>query len=320
MLLGLAASQGGVLLFAVGPSVAYIFAGRVWMGLGVGLSASAATAALVEFSPPDDVQRANSIATVAMGVGFALATLIGGALIQYGAYPMRLNFGVLLVVLVVLFIATWFVPSAGSNSMPSWHPGKISIDRNIRKPFTASTVAMSTGYALGAVVLSLGAQIARDVIGSGNAFVNGAAIALYALTGSIITLLAKRLAGKHAIILGSAANLCAMALLTLSSNLRSLPLFVAALTSAGIAYGLMFLGGYALINAHAPPDQRAGTLSAIYLVAYLLMGSIAIGLGKTATAWGLRTAVEVGSVLIATLGTLGGVLAMCYGNSSKGSL
>lgn len=51
MLLGLAASEVGVLLFAVAPSVWFIFAGRVWMRLGVGLSASAATAALVEFSP-----------------------------------------------------------------------------------------------------------------------------------------------------------------------------------------------------------------------------------------------------------------------------
>src|SRR5258706_3928510 len=39
----------------------------------------------------------------ATGVGFALATLIGGALIEYAPYPMHLNFWVLFIVLIALF-------------------------------------------------------------------------------------------------------------------------------------------------------------------------------------------------------------------------
>src|SRR5258706_3418473 len=40
MLAGLAASLAGVLIFAVAPGIPWVFAGRILMGIGVGLSAS----------------------------------------------------------------------------------------------------------------------------------------------------------------------------------------------------------------------------------------------------------------------------------------
>src|SRR5258705_11851529 len=61
MLLGLAASLIGALLFAVARGVPWLFAGRIWMGIGVGFSASPATAAGVEFSPAGHLHRASFI-------------------------------------------------------------------------------------------------------------------------------------------------------------------------------------------------------------------------------------------------------------------
>jgi MFS family permease len=49
MLLGLCASLIGALLFAVALNVLCLFAGRAFMGVGVGLTAGASTAAMVEF-------------------------------------------------------------------------------------------------------------------------------------------------------------------------------------------------------------------------------------------------------------------------------
>src|SRR5580700_6135203 len=83
MLFGLAASMIGVLLFAVASNVYWIFLGRAFMGIGVGLSASPSAAALVEFSPAAQSKRAGSITTAAQSLGLALATLVGGALIEY---------------------------------------------------------------------------------------------------------------------------------------------------------------------------------------------------------------------------------------------
>ena len=92
ILAGVASSLLGVGLFAVAPGVAWLYAGRALMGLGVGLSTGPATAALVEFSSPGQQGRANVIATAATALGLGMATFAGGALIQYAPWPLHLNF------------------------------------------------------------------------------------------------------------------------------------------------------------------------------------------------------------------------------------
>ena len=56
-----------------------------------------------------------------------------------------------------------------------------------------------------------------------------------------------------------------------------------------------------MINAAAPADQRGGVLSALYLLAYLSMGAVAIVLGAVATARSLGLAVDLGAGAIAAL-------------------
>lgn len=51
LLMGLAAGAAGLIVFALAESTAWLFAGRVFQGLAVGMASSAATAALVELEP-----------------------------------------------------------------------------------------------------------------------------------------------------------------------------------------------------------------------------------------------------------------------------
>src|SRR5205807_158255 len=98
ILIGLSSSLLGTALFAIAPSVLWVFVGRAFIALGVGLCAGPAAAALLEFSAAGQESRASSINTLAQAVGIVLATIVGGALIQYAPYPTHLNFWVLLVV------------------------------------------------------------------------------------------------------------------------------------------------------------------------------------------------------------------------------
>ena len=83
MLYGLAALGLGALAFGLAPDLAWVLVGRALMGVGVGLSLSPATAAMIEFSSPGQQARASSATTAATATGLALATLVGGALVQY---------------------------------------------------------------------------------------------------------------------------------------------------------------------------------------------------------------------------------------------
>ena len=65
MLLGLGASLIGTFLFAVAPDVLWLFGGRALTGIGVGLTAGTATAAMVDFSAEGQSKRAASGTTAA---------------------------------------------------------------------------------------------------------------------------------------------------------------------------------------------------------------------------------------------------------------
>lgn len=310
ILLGLASSLVGVLLFAVAPSVGWVFAGRAFIGIGVGLVTSPASAAMVEFSAPGQSKRASSIATAATAAGLASATLVGGALIQYAPFPTHLNFWALFVVLGALFFASWFLPHyAPADASARWRAGSIRIPSGDGRIFATSATAVTAAYAHGAIMLALGAQTARDLIRSDNVLVNGAAIALFAMVTGFVAILAKPIPARTNIVLGGVASALGMTLLVLATSQHALTIFLAAVATAGAGYSLLFLGGLALISANTPANQRAGTLSAIYLIVFLTMGVTALLLGASATAWGLKVAIDVGSPAIALLGIGATVLA-----------
>lgn len=304
ILAGVAASLAGVGLFAVAPGVAWLYAGRAFMGIGVGLSASPGTAALVEFSAPGRQARANVVATAATAFGMGMAMLAGGALIQYAPWPLRLNFVVLFGVLAAVFAFAWFLPrptaEQRANAAP-WRPGSLAVPRAIARVFATATAAVTAGYVLGALMLSLGGQIARDLIGSSNALVNGTVLALFAIATGATAVFARRLPGPRAVQSGGVVAAAALALLLLAASEHALLPFLAASALAGAGYSLLFLGGLTLVNAHAPAAHRAGTLSTIYLVGYLAMGATALSLGVVATHWGLRMALEIGASGIAAV-------------------
>jgi MFS family permease len=310
MLAGVAASLAGVLLFAVAPGVGWLYAGRALMGLGVGLSAGPSTAALVDFSRPGEQGRANVVATAATAFGVGMATLLGGALIQYAPWPLHLNFLVLAALLAALLGAAWFLPRpATPPTLAGWRPGAVHVPRRIARAFATSATAVTAGYVQGALMLSLGSQIARELVGSANMLVNGAVLALFALVTAGTALVARRLPGPLAVVTGGLVAAASMALLLAAAREQQLPVFLLGAALAGAGYSLLFLGGLTIVNVHAPAEHRAGTLSAVYLVGYLLMGAVALALGVVATHFGLAAAIGVGAPAIAALSLLAAAMA-----------
>jgi MFS family permease len=222
MLFGLGASMIGTLLFAVAPNVFWIFVGRFFMGIGVGLSASPSAAAMVEFSSPGQSHRAGSITTAAQSLGLAAALLVGGALIEYAPFPTRLDFWVLTVVIGAVFVAAWFLPRHVPGEISgAWRPKIPGVPKGLYKIFATSATAVTTGYALGALMMSLGAQIAHDLIGSSNTLVNGGAMSLFAVASGSVAIFARRLSPGSSVTAGGIASAAGMGLLVLSSYLFS---------------------------------------------------------------------------------------------------
>ena len=318
MLLGLGASLIGVFLFAVAPDVFWLFAGRAFAGVGVGLTAGSSTAAMVEFSAEGEAKRAASITAAAQAFGFTGALLLGGALTQYAPWPTHLSFWVLFAVIALLFAATWFLPRhVGGRASSNWRPKVPTLPPGLRPVFMLAALAVTAAYTHGVLILSLGGQVARDLVGSPDALVNGAALSLFAITSGVLGIMARDLRPRPAMMLGAIASAAGMGLLALSVAWHGLWIFLAATAMSGVGYSLLFLGGLALISGAVATEHRGGVLSTIYLFAYLSLGIVALVLGAIATQRGLGLAVNLGAgvITLLSLATVG-LLAALPGHSS----
>jgi MFS family permease len=279
------------------------------MGIGVGLSASPSTAAILEFTSPE---RAKSAALVTMGaqaIGFAAALLLGGALTEYGPWPTRLCFWILALFLIILLIGTWLLPRHTGGAGGDSRSRMPSVPKDVRLAFAVSSTAMVAAYTFGVLVLSLGGQVEHDLIGSPNAFLNSAILSLFPIVMGAIGIIARTLSPRVALIAGALISCLGMVLLIVAVNFRDLVIYLLATSAAGGAYSLLFVGGLQVISAAAPVNHRGGILSALYLLGYLSMGALALVLGAIATTRGLGFAVDLGAAAIILMNVATLVLA-----------
>lgn len=319
LLAGVAAMAVGALLFAIAPDVGWLFAGRILQGIGVGLALAPASAAMVEFNTRGGTARASSVNTVATALGLVLATVVAGALVEYAPAPRYFSYWVVTGVAAAVFVAVLFMPRhvRGTEAIGRWRPRPIAVPAGLRSVILVSALAVSTGYAVGAVLLSLGAKILEDLIHTDNSLVSGLILAIASSVIGVTALAARRVPPRTSIVVGGGASAVGVGLLAASAATSSIPLFVITSIVAGASYGLLFLGGLGLVNQHAPDHHRAGTLTTVYLVAYLLQAGTAVAVGAIATAVGLQLALDIAASVLAVLALVTGGFALMLGRRGR---
>ncbi len=308
MLVGLGALAAGSVAFGLAPDLGWVLVGRALMGVGVGLSLGPASAALVDFSPPGAQGRATTTTTAATATGLVLATLVGGALVEHAPAPLHLTFWVLFVITLVAAALVWFLPRPLSIG-ERWRPRRPSLPAGAGTVFWSGALAIGGAYAMGAIFLALGAQVARDLVGSDDAFVGGAVISVSAAAIGVVAVLVRKLSPRRAVTIGPPVVAAGLALLVWAGLAHSIALFLGSSVIGGAGYSLLFAGGLGLVTVSAPARQRAAVMSSAYVVGYLLQALAALGIGAIATRAGLLRALEVGSPIVISIGLVALVLA-----------
>lgn len=298
MLAGMAVIAVACLLLTAAQGLGWLYVGRILQGLGTGLAIGASNAAIIESEPDGNTARAASTITVASASGLILGPILTGTLVQFAPFPLHLGLAVLFVLLLGSLVLLVAVRDAGGSTFPvrppdRWRPQAIRVPRELWPMFAVSALAVTASYASGALALSLGAQMARELIETTNALVIGLLLAVTPLGILGVALRVRRVRPVGAMLVGGLVTTAGLSCLLLTGETGQLWLFIIAMALNGLGQGLLILGGLGLVTSYAPAGQRGQTLSAVYLVAYLGQAVTAVAVGLLATQLDLNRALDL---------------------------
>jgi MFS family permease len=207
----------------------------------------------------------------------------------------------LFVVAVTAVALVGLTPDDRPSAATRWRPSVPRVTPGAGRTVLAAVLGVVVAYSVGAVFLSLGAQMARQLTGTDNLFVIGLVLGLSSTAIGVTALLIGRVPSRIAALAGGVVSLAGLGAMVATSVTGSLVWFVVWCIVGGVGYSLAFTGGVGLAAAAAAPEHRAGTFSLVYLVAYLLQTVVAVGVGALATSLGLATAVDVIAPLVGLL-------------------
>ena len=292
MLIGVALITVSAVVFALAPNVGWLFVARVLQGFGTGFAIGAASARLVENNISKNPRFPSSMTAVSTATGLTLALLLSGLLAQLAPLPLVLSFVVLFLLAVGAFVFVALTPDdRPQNEGEKWRPQALHLATGTVRPFIVATLSVSVAYSVGALFLSLGSSMARQLTHTSNLLVIGATLALSSLVIGVTALLIQRIHAHLAIVLGGAISIGGLAVMALTAASGSLILLLIWALVGGVGYSLAFTGGLALLGRSTPSEHRGATLSLLYLFSYLLQAATAIGAGALATAMGLGQAI-----------------------------
>lgn len=294
-------------VFISAGSEVHLIVARLLQGLATGGAIGALGAYLIELEAP----VRSGLGTVFNGAGPGLGLAVGAVAssVVVAAAPTAIHgiYVALLALLVLQVIGTIFSPETitrAPGAMASLRP-RVNFPVKVRRMAMLTLPAAVATWSLGGLILSLGPSIIRSMAGPDTAVLTGLIVAALTGTGGIATLVLGSAPAPKVLRIGMIALIAGMAATIAAFAIGSVELYFAATIIAGVGFGAGFLGVLRTLIPQAAPHERAGLLSAIYVVSYLansipavVAGALISVLGLTPTAIGYAGMVLLLSVFV----------------------
>ncbi len=157
--------------------------------------------------------RVSSTTTVANAAGLTLASVVTGALLQDAPLPRHLTFIVLLALVITATVLVLLMPSPESSNSGSWKLQRISVPANVRRLYIVAAIPVSVVFCVGALLLSLGASMVRELLHTNNAFVAGITLSVLTVSLAATGLLLRNLRPHTSIVSGGLVAAVSLGLL-----------------------------------------------------------------------------------------------------------
>ncbi|GAA0699097.1 MFS transporter [Kitasatospora atroaurantiaca] len=292
LLAGLGFAALSALCFLLEGGLPLLYAGRLMSGLSAGLFTGTATAYVMELAPAGREGRAAFAATAANMGGLGLGPLMSGVLAQYAAQPLVLPFVVHLVLVALAAGVLLALPETVASAKPlsAARPQTPRLPPEVRGVFVPASVAAFAGFALFGVFTAVSPAFLTQTLDVHNRAVIGLIVFSAFLASTAGQLAAGSLGDRRALPLGCAVLIAGLVLLGGSLLRETLWLLVLSALVGGAGQGLSLRGAVGAVAAVAPAEHRAGTISALFVVAYTGISIPVIGVGVLTGPLGLEDA------------------------------
>lgn len=250
---------------------------RFLNGIATGLASGPVVAVMVEAEPSGDHARASwggaLITMLAASCGMFLATMI----VRYAPSVE------LALTIPFLFQFLFYVGSLAlvlylhETLKPEWRkswrnadltPRAVGIPPEIRRDFGIAALVAFTTWSLVGFWLGMGPTIVAARIGTGELVHGGIAASIMLALAGITQLAFYRIPDRRSLMVGISLVALAIVAVGLFMLQPHLPLLYLAAVLTGVAHGLAWQGSARLVNRISPVDQRAETVSTLYIVVY----------------------------------------------------
>ena len=297
-----------MLLFINAESVAWLIGARLIQGFATGMATSVLGAALLDF----DRQQGPLITSVAPLLGMACGAMGCGLLAELAPLPLQLTYWILLALFVLQAIYLWRLAESVSPQPGAWRSLRptLHVPVQARRALWLILPLDLAAWAVGGFYLSLAPSLVRAATGSTSNLIGGALVAVLTLTGALSIYALRNRAADMMLRLGASLLVLGLALVLIAVHTASLPLFFIGTLITGSGFGSGFLGALRSIMPLALPHERAGLMSAFYVLSYLAFSLPSLLAGNLTRIYGLiPTTNGFGAVLILmAVGALAGLL------------
>ncbi|WP_419711369.1 MFS transporter [Pseudomonas sp. NFX224] len=286
-----------MLLFIYADSVTWLISARVLQGFATGMATAVLSATLLD----TDRQQGPLINSVAPLIGMALGGLGCGLLAQFAPAPLHLTYWLLLALFALQAVYVWRLPESVSSQPGAWASLRPTLHVPVQARSTLWRVLpLNTAtWALGGFYASLAPSLVRTATGSTSNLIGGATVAALTLTGALMIYTLRNRAAARSLQLGASLLPIGLILVLLGVHSASLPLFFLGTLIAGCGFGAGFLGAVRSLVPLALPHERAGLMSAYYVLSYLAFCLPSLLAGNLTHTFGLVTTTDgYGAVLI----------------------
>ncbi|RON73311.1 MFS transporter [Pseudomonas fluorescens] len=297
-----------MLLFIYADSVAWLISARVLQGFATGMATAVLSATLLD----TDRQQGPLINSVAPLLGMALGGLGCGLLAEFAPAPLQLTYWLLLALFLLQGMYVWRLPESVSRqggALASLRP-TLHVPVQARSTLWRVLPLNTATWALGGFYASLAPSLVRTATGSTSNLIGGATVAALTVTGALMIFTMRNRPAAQALRLGASLLPVGLILILLGVHGASLPLFFFGTLVAGCGFGSGFLGAVRSLVPLALPHERAGLMSAYYVLSYLAFCLPALLAGYLARDLGLLTTTDGYGVVLIVLAVAALVLSM----------